>query len=448
MGINNRIKLQIERKGFIDLYEDVNIPITKLLADIRDLSSRSGGYSTTIEVPGSKNNLNLFGHLYEINIVNSTFSLKKKYKCMVIKDDIQIFEGYIRMEGINKYEGPDGNTLVSFNISLHDDVGNFFIKIKDKFINPDENIDVTNNIFWDDLIIPRYNYNNIISTFENTVEDKWKFFLPMQTRGYYQTTDFKPCIFAYEYVERIVSSAGYTWNGSKDGNGNFVDVDNWNLLNNNTNFDKLVIPYAGSSEIPKSLPFYDVYAGIDVIKYSAASVSVLVYVNTTSTTGNTIGLGGGGYTPKLAIGDKIKVVTSTIYGTFYLEVQSIINDTGIFRDYEVRLCDSSGMILKVQNTIPNGFYSGVVTAYWPNKYYLNPSVFSDAGSILYASQDIYQSYKLTGTPYSDLYKQLSVIDKDRDRNILSIVGNLKSVTINAVNISGNTDLEQSIFTSS
>ena len=78
MAGNKRIKIQIERKGFIDLFEDINIPITKLLADIRDLSKRSGGYSTSIEVPGSKNNLQLFGHLYDINITNSTFSLNKK----------------------------------------------------------------------------------------------------------------------------------------------------------------------------------------------------------------------------------------------------------------------------------------------------------------------------------------------------------------------------------
>lgn len=222
-----KVKIQIEKKGYISLFDDITIPITKALTDIRDLSKRSGGYSTSIEVPGDKNNLTLFGHLYDINITNGTFDTKRKYTCVVIKDDKQVFQGYVKIEGINKYEGPDGETIITFNISLQDSVSNFFGKIKDKFLNPDENnlsnllsnqgnISSINTIFWDDLIVPKYNYPGIISTFTNTVKDKWKFSLPSQSRGYYQTTDFKPGIFLYEYIDRIVSSVGYSWNGSKD----------------------------------------------------------------------------------------------------------------------------------------------------------------------------------------------------------------------------------------
>ena len=223
-----RTKLQIERKGYVDLYEDVSIPITKTLADIRDLSQRTGAYSTSIEVPGSKNNMNLFGHLYDMNIQNNSFDLKRKYTCVVIKDDQQIFQGYIKLEGINKYEGPNGDTIITFSINLQDSISNFYGKIKDKYINPSENVSNLNNIYgnnntgintdniwWDDLILEKYNYPHIYNTFTNTYENKWKFFLPSTTKGYYETTDFKPAIYLYEYLDRIISSVGYKWNGSK-----------------------------------------------------------------------------------------------------------------------------------------------------------------------------------------------------------------------------------------
>lgn len=230
MGQQMRTRLQVERKNFVDLYQDISIPVTKSLADIRDLSKRSGGYTTSIEVPATKSNMNLFGHLYDLNITNGTFDTRRKYTCVVIKDDVHIFQGYIKLDSFNKYEGPDGETIITFNISLMDNISNFFGKIKDKYLNPDENVtnnnnifnnnngsfDYKNNIFWDDLYVPKYNYTNIISTFENTFEDKWKFYLPSQTKGYYETTDFKPGIFLYEYLNRIIEGVGYSWNGSKN----------------------------------------------------------------------------------------------------------------------------------------------------------------------------------------------------------------------------------------
>lgn len=365
MAVNKRIKLQIERKGFIDLFEDINIPITKLLSDIRDLSKRSGGYSTSIEVPGTKNNLQLFGHLYDINITNSTFSLKKKYKCVVIKDDIQIFEGYIRMEGINRYEGPDGGSIITFNVSLHDDVSNFFMKIKDKYINPTENIDITNNIFWDDLVIPKYNYSGITSTFENTIEDKFKFFLPYQNRGYYQTSDFKPAIFAYEYVNRIVSSAGYTWNGSKDSTGNFIDQEKWDLLNYYTNFDKLVIPYAGNSDITKPLKTL-LYEGYNSIKYNLTGTT---YQYLTGTTASTITITGG---TSLNVQDLLELYSgNTKLG--YVEIYNIISTGSSINQYTVKITDNNGILQQSQDSISQNVINGNINVYFPSKFWLTRS---------------------------------------------------------------------------
>ena len=93
MGQALRTILQIERKGNVSLFQDISIPITKSLADIRDLSKRSGGYTTSIEVPATKNNMELFGHLYDLNITNGSFDIRRKYTCVVIKDDVQIFQG-------------------------------------------------------------------------------------------------------------------------------------------------------------------------------------------------------------------------------------------------------------------------------------------------------------------------------------------------------------------
>lgn len=442
--MTQRLKLQIEKIGFIDLFEDVNIPINKTLSDIRDLSKRSGGYSTSIEIPGSRNNLELFGHLYDLNITNATFDITKKYRCVLIKDDKQIFNGFLRLESLNRYEGPAGDTIITFNISLYDDISNFFMIIKDKYINPDENVDKKNNIFWDDLTIPKYNYENIISTFENTYEDKFKFILPVQTRGWYETTDFKPAIYAYEYIDRIVSAAGYSWNGSQkvvelynstdeltfsvsggtryiitraydfpefkagdkieistslSGNNkvftintyanhslyvdepvvsetvtsyfhvfgkDFINKEGWNLLNKTTNFDKLLIPYAGSADVLKDSKIYDITAYASYIKRERQLFNI--QYQTGSTFNSLTIYNPSGFTFSHQVSDFLKLENETTGDVFYVEITGVTSTASTIQKYKVVLCDSNSIEKTNQYEIGNQNDHHYITSYYQPKF--------------------------------------------------------------------------------
>ena len=416
----------------LDLFDDIPVPITKSLSDIRDLTTRSGGYSTTIEIPGTKNNMTILGHLNNLDVVNGTFDLKRKYRCVVIQGDETKFFGIIKLLGINKYDGPTGEDILTFTIQLYDELSNFYGLIRDK------NLD---DLFYDDIYVGYWNYNNIMATFENGLDRKYKFLLPTQTRGYYEVPDFRPSLFAYEYVDRIISTAGYKWNGSKDSNIIFQNLDNititapntitvgfdwksygvqvgdwiqfydfstsitpnrdeyqiltintagtiitvngtltsysdflrftikrksfinlnmWNLLNKSTNFEKLIIPYAGSKEVTKNPSKYNVFVGADYKKIRQSSTKIRVTWDNSSNIIQITGIS------NLIFGDMIRLDDSTPTDLIgYFEIQNLIGTTSGISSYNVKVVTADGILT---NTIGNFSIDVYLTAWYPRKY--------------------------------------------------------------------------------
>ena len=53
----------------LDLYENISLPITYSIADIRFPEQRQGTFTKTISLPGTKQNNHLFNHIFRINKV-------------------------------------------------------------------------------------------------------------------------------------------------------------------------------------------------------------------------------------------------------------------------------------------------------------------------------------------------------------------------------------------
>ena len=51
----------------LDLIDNVSIPITYSISDIKNPQSREGTYSKTITLPGTKTNNKLFTHIFKVN---------------------------------------------------------------------------------------------------------------------------------------------------------------------------------------------------------------------------------------------------------------------------------------------------------------------------------------------------------------------------------------------
>ncbi len=76
------VKIILET-GVLDVSEKTNFPITFNIGDIRDLTSRKGTFSKTIVLEGTKNNHELLGNYYDVNIQAGTFNINTLTRCQV-----------------------------------------------------------------------------------------------------------------------------------------------------------------------------------------------------------------------------------------------------------------------------------------------------------------------------------------------------------------------------
>src|SRR5574343_627432 len=75
----------------IELNNNVPFPVTLSIADIKDISKRNTTFSKTIEVPVTKDNNNVFYHIFDIANY-SRYNANKKVKCTVVVDTVPVIQ--------------------------------------------------------------------------------------------------------------------------------------------------------------------------------------------------------------------------------------------------------------------------------------------------------------------------------------------------------------------
>ena len=218
------VKIVLEN-GTLDIREDVKFPLNFSIGDIRDISKRTGTFSKTIIAPGTKNNHELLGHYYDVNIQSGTFNINTITKCQVIQNGVPVLEdALIQLTGVLKKQ----------NTNAYEDEVNYELLIKDskvEFFTQIANNELTDLDFSD--LNHTLDSSFVVSSFSNSVADGYKYILPYSDDSTYRLNEFKPAIYAKTYFDRIFSNAGfsYTWSGLQD-----------------AKFDKLLIPYNGDVE--------------------------------------------------------------------------------------------------------------------------------------------------------------------------------------------------------
>ena len=102
---------------------------------------------------------------------------------------------------------------------------------KADFFTAINNLELTDIDFSD--LNHTYDAFNVVSRFNNSVVDGFKYFLPGSGDAFYSTQEFKPAIFAKTYFDRIFQDAGFAYSWP-----DLVD----------DKFDRLVIPYNGDTD--------------------------------------------------------------------------------------------------------------------------------------------------------------------------------------------------------
>jgi hypothetical protein len=213
------VNIQVSN-GLLDVVENTAFPITLSASDIRDPSKKKGGFSKSIELTGSKNNLDLLGHLYNVNIEDSTFDINALTECTVIQNGVVVCERYyLQMLSVNKQQYSNTeDEIITFTVVVKDSVSDFFTEISNRFLS-DVDLSDLNHVF---------NATNVINSFTNTVANGYKYPLMYTPNTTIPIREFRPAVYVKTYFDRIFARAGksYTWSAL-----------------NEARFNKLLIPY-------------------------------------------------------------------------------------------------------------------------------------------------------------------------------------------------------------
>lgn len=206
------IRMFIENKE-LDISKDLSQKITYAIDDIRNLDSKSTAFTKTIVLPGTANNNNLLGNIFDLNNSNFTndlnpnveynFNAAKAAKCRVDADGMRVIKGVFRLLKIIR-DGAD----IEYECSVVGELGGFAMKLA---ANKIEDLDFS-------AYDHTYNAANISASWDHA-GDGYGYYYPLMDYGNYglnskhdwKINTFRPALFAKEYIDKIFESAGYTY---------------------------------------------------------------------------------------------------------------------------------------------------------------------------------------------------------------------------------------------
>lgn len=236
--INTKVYINGEE---IDLLDDISIPLTYSIADIREPEKRNTTFSKTVYLPGTQNNNQFFGQIWNVNTsINSSgttnfnpdFNPNLKASAIITYKDSVIFTGIVQLLNISILD----NYEIEYEVAFLGELGNIFQVIENRTL---DEIDLSaynhSYTYW--------NQSNSLDTFiiKNGVQYPFTlgegYVYPMIDYGYNNTVDwnvkhFFPAIYLKTVVDKIINEAGFQYDS---------DFFNSDL------FKRLVIPFSGGS---------------------------------------------------------------------------------------------------------------------------------------------------------------------------------------------------------
>jgi len=221
-----RIQLLGQNAGYLDVIEDSVFALNLAVADIKDITKRTGSFSKTILLPGTKNNNRLLNDYFEVNVIDGTFSINKVQRCLLLEDNVPIFNNMIlQLISVKKEQATNmEDDLVEYEVSIKDTSGDFFTNI--------------NNRYLDELDFSEfghtYSAQEIYDSFSHSYVDGYKYVIPYGDDNWFPIIELAPAIYVKNYWTKIHADAGFTYQWISE-------------TNQNIKFDKLIIPFNGGA---------------------------------------------------------------------------------------------------------------------------------------------------------------------------------------------------------
>ena len=219
----------------LELFDDVEIPLTLQVADVRDISKKNTSHSLNFDIPASEINRNILestglSNFVEDPSVYEKMLLQKKYNCIIQQDSRDVFTGVLVITNVNKTNGK----TVSYSCCCESRVSSFFRAIANKtFLGNDVWSDISHsdwNIPSEGMTPARFSslycYNTNTNTFELPSFDKHLGFAAVD-RFYkagqktiwgcgweyidWRSYELTPYVFIQDILDKMIKNAGYNW---------------------------------------------------------------------------------------------------------------------------------------------------------------------------------------------------------------------------------------------
>ena len=207
--------------GNIIPHNEGAIPLTKEAYDVNNPQKRLTDFSKTITIPSDKAVNQIFEHSFDVNIQFQTFNPNLKTSYQIVQDGVLVMDGYCQLSSIDNVDG-----LITYKILATGKVGNLFEIIKEKYLRDLDFIALNHS--WTDT--------NVVDSWTAPIGEGYVY--PMIDFGRtrfndWRVEDFKPAIYLKQYIDAIISEAGFTYEST------FFDT---------TLFKSLIVPY-GSGQL-------------------------------------------------------------------------------------------------------------------------------------------------------------------------------------------------------
>jgi hypothetical protein len=208
--------------GYSIPHNEGAIPLTKEAYDVNNPQKRLSDYSKTITIPEGKLVNQIFEHAFDVNVDYLTFNPNLKTSYQILQDGVLVIDGYCQLLAIKNVDG-----LVTYEIAATGKVGNLFEKIKDKYL---QDLDLS-------ALDHSWTQANVVDSWTAPIGEEYVYpMIDIGGRSRYdnwRVQDFKPAIYLKQYIDTILSEAGYTYDST------FFET---------TLFKSLIVPY-GSGKI-------------------------------------------------------------------------------------------------------------------------------------------------------------------------------------------------------
>lgn len=365
----------IENKR-LDITEELSALITYAVDDIRDFEHKQSNFSKTIVLPGTANNNTLFGHIFDARVSNSydedsdnvstNFNPAAAADCIIFQNRMQVFKGTIRLMEIVVDKGQ-----VEYEVSVFGELGSL--------------VGVIGSGKLEDLDFSAYDHlwtaSNVTGSWENVTGAGY--YYPLIDYGTvsvakvdYDIRTLRPALYVREYINKIVTDAGFTWESDLLNTSRFKSLI---VPNNQQRFQSrtsnifevgVTEPYylfnnLGGNLSPQFLNFYD---EINLGSFTGSNLNTrFTYTGADTIVGETIIEVNFDFSHE----DDQGTLTLDLYknGVFIKEIgvfQDGTNITAELSGYQLGLSTNDYIEIKgtVTNTTGNDYYVYIYTGNW------------------------------------------------------------------------------------